>query len=103
MGSGVQKNQNLWPYNDQEGYFPEDQHFWATYFAITAPPINIPFPYPHYVSLHTIFMCAQIFHVVNIDVPAGVGAPPQWDLSNMDTVGTKIIVQIQRREEAIMW
>jgi len=47
-------------------------------------------------------MCAQIFHVVNIDVPAGVGAPPQWDLSNMDTVGTKIIVQIQRREEAIM-
>ena len=21
-------------------------------------------------------MCAQIFHMVNIDVPAGVGAPP---------------------------
>ena len=22
------------------------------------------------------FMCVQIFHMVNIDVPAGVGAPP---------------------------
>ena len=25
-------------------------------------------------TLH--FMCVQIFHMVNVDVPAGVGAPP---------------------------
>ena len=45
----------------------------------------------------------KLFQMVNIDVPAGGGTPPQWDLSNTNTLGTKIIVLIQRREEVIMW
>jgi len=62
-------------------YSPEDQSIFpketAAYFVITAPPIisdKCPISiFPLCLTSH--FMCVQIFHMVNIDVPAGVGAP----------------------------
>ena len=41
---------------------------------IIKPCIIAPFPYPNYVTSH--FMCMQNIYIVNIDVPASVGAPP---------------------------
>ena len=38
-------------------------------------PIKCPIPISQ-LCLTSHFMCVQSFHMVNIDVPAGVGAPP---------------------------
>ena len=43
--------------------------------TLNAPPIISPIPIsPLCLTSH--FMCVQLFHMVSIDVPAGVGAPP---------------------------
>ena len=40
-------------------------------------PFNAPFPYPHYVQLHTLCVCRKfLFHIINIDMPASVAALP---------------------------
>ena len=40
-------------------------------------PLNHKYPIPiSLLCLTSHFMCVQICHMVNVDVPAGVGAPP---------------------------
>ena len=40
-------------------------------------PLSHKWPIPIYqLCLISHFMCVQNFHMVNIDVPAGAGAPP---------------------------
>ena len=39
-------------------------------------PLNHKCPIPISLCLTSHFVCVESFHVVNINVPAGVGAPP---------------------------
>ena len=64
--------------------------FWRAAFFEHIPPNKIHISYffyfycpTHYCCIPTLplclpshFMCAEIFHIINIDVPADVGAPP---------------------------
>ena len=49
-----------------------------------------PIPYPP-LCLASHFMCVKFFHMVSIDVPAGVGAPPLNTTS--EHVGTDKVCQ----------
>ena len=78
---------------------------------MNAPPINVP-PLSHKCPtikwcsipifllrmLTSHFMCVQIFHMVDIDVPAGVGAPPLNTQLNRRYTGTGSLVgSVQRK------
>ena len=72
-GSGVQRDQNLW------SCIFEHTPKTVTLIAITATHIHHKqSPHSHKCPIMFIshFMCVQILHITNSDVPAGVGAPP---------------------------
>ena len=56
-------------------------------------PTHYDFPIPiSPLCLTSHFMCAQFFHMVSIDVPAGVGAPPLNTATNVIMALLKFVV-----------